>query len=204
MRHHPTMIRAAAAVSLIALAACAAPSAEVRELAEKTAANVGTLSVQLDRLQQNSREVAELRADNIARLHEANARLRARYEIDVELTKKTGDGGNLNLIKNVTAWRDKINAIMAKADGARAKKKKEILDGQTTLDSKKKALTGIAQALAALAKEDKPGDRVRFLKGFAKELQGELDKALEADTESAQAAKALLQKAKAEIGGSGN
>ena len=77
--------------------------------------------------------------------------------------------------------------------------KTQILATQTKLDTKSKALAEIAQALATLAKEDKLSDRVRFLKGYAKDLKKELDTALEADNKSAAAAKKLIDGAKAKL-----
>ena len=189
------------AMAALLMAGCTGSSSEVRRLAEKTGANVGVISAQLDRLEQNSREVAELRADNIARLHGANARLRARYEIDIELTRRSGGGANLGLVDQIRAWGDKVQAILAKAENAEAERKTQILATQTSLDTRKKALTKIAQGLAELANEEKAKDRVRFLSGFAKEVHAEFEKAVEADTRSAKAAKALLEKAKGNLGG---
>ena len=62
----------------------------MRQLADKTAANVGTISVHLARLDANSREMAQRRAANISALYAANSGLRERYELDVALTRKTG------------------------------------------------------------------------------------------------------------------
>lgn len=174
-------------------------SVEVRELADKTAANVGTISVHLQRLAQNSREVADLRAANISRLHAANARLRARYEYDLELTRMSGGEENLRLIPQIEAWKTRVEAIFEKAKGVEADRKKQILDGQAALDIKSKALSEIAQALSVMAQEDKPADRVRFLMGYAQDLKSELDKALAADDKAAKAAKELLETAKSEI-----
>ena len=180
------------------LAACTTPSG-VRKLADKTAANVGIISTQLQRLEQNSRGIAEFRAANIAQLHAANTELRARYEYDVELTKKGSGEGFLGLIRQIKDWGDKVKEIFAKAKDMEAKHKEKILATQTKLENKSKALAEIAQALATLAKEDKLSDRVRFLKGYAKDLKKELDTALEADNKSAAAAKKLLEGAKAKL-----
>jgi hypothetical protein len=177
------------------LAACATPP-EVRELADKTAANVGTISAHLRRLDQNSREIAEFRADNIAQLHAANTELRAQYEYDVELTKEASGAGFLALIDKIKAWAEKVEAIFAKGQNSDAALKARILDTQMKLDAKSKALAEIAQSLATLAKEDKVSDRVRFLKGYAQDLKKELDTAIDADDKSADAAKKLIKGAK--------
>ena len=180
------------------LTACGTPQ-EVRDLADRTAANVGTISAHLQRLGQNSKEIAVLRADNISRLHAINSEMQARYEYDIELTKKAGRGDNLTLIDQIKAWGEKVKKIFAKAEDMEAKHKEKILATQTKLENKSKSLAEVAQALAALAKEDKVADRLRFLKGYAKDLKKELDKSLEADNKSAEAAKSLLSSAKKKL-----
>ncbi len=180
------------------LVACSTPSG-VRNLADKTAANVGIIRTHLQRLEQNSAEIATLRAHNISRLHAANTELRARYKYDVELTKKASGEGFLGLIRQIKEWGDKVKEIFAKAENAEAALKTQILATRTELDTKSKALAEISQALATLAKEDKLSDRVRFLKGYAKDLKKELDTALEADNKSAAAAKTLIEGAKAKL-----
>ena len=180
------------------LVACTTPS-EVRDLADKTAANVGTISAHLRQLGQNSEEIATLRADNISRLHAVNTEMRARFEYDVELTKKASGQGFQTLIDQIKVWGDKVKEIFDKAKDTEAKRKQATLTTQTSLGDKSKALAEIAQALAALAQEEKPADRLRFLKGYAKDLKKELDTALEADNDSAKAAKKLLEEAKTEL-----
>lgn len=180
------------------LAACATPP-EVRELADKTAANVGTISTHLQRLDQNSREIADFRASNIAQLHAANTALRAQYEYDVELTKKSAGAGFLDLIEQIRAWGEKVGTIFAKGSNAEETLKAQVLSTQTNLDTKSKALSEIAQALATLAKEDTVSDRIRFLKGYAQDLKTELDAALETDDKSTAAAKKLIDGAKAKL-----
>lgn len=180
------------------VAACATPP-EVRKLADKTAANVGTISAHLRQLDQNSEEIATLRADNISRLHAINTEMQARYEYDVELTIKASGDGFQGLITQIKDWANKVKDIFAKAKDAEATRKQTILATQTKLSKKSKALAEIAQGLAALAQEDKPADRLRFLKGYAKDLKKELDAALEADNANTIAAKELLDSAKKKL-----
>ena len=71
------------------LLGCSTPQS-VRSLAERTAANAGVISAQLTRLAQESRQLADLRAANIAQLHAANTALRASYNYDLALTMKSG------------------------------------------------------------------------------------------------------------------
>jgi outer membrane murein-binding lipoprotein Lpp len=183
-------------VAGIFLVGCSGPAKEVLQLADKTAANVGTISAHLRQLSQNSREMAGLRADSIARLHQANAKLRADYEYDVELVRKSGDASNLALIGEIETWTKKVDDIFKKSEDVAEARRKLVLDTQSALDAKSKALSGIAQLLATLAKEDKPKDRVRFLKGFAEDLKSNLDRALKADDAGAKAATKLVDSTK--------
>ena len=78
------------ALTAVGLAGCGTPE-PVRELSEKTAANVIFVSEQLKQLERESREVAALRAANIARLHRVNEEFRAEYDFDRTLSEKVGD-----------------------------------------------------------------------------------------------------------------
>lgn len=182
----------------IFLSGCAS-NPEVKILADKTAANVGTISVHLQRLSENSREIAEKRAANISRLNAANAELRARYEYDIELTKMSDDGSNLKLIDNIKAWGQKVDEIFDKAAAVEIEHKKKVLATQKTLDVKSKSLAEIAQSLATIAKEEKSKDRIRFLKDYAKSLKNELDERLKKDDKTAKDANALINKVKKDI-----
>ena len=177
------------------LTACSTPQA-VLDLAENTAANIGVLSAQVARIGQESRQLTQVRSANIAQLHAANARLRASYNYDVELTKKAGGASNLNLIDTIKQWGAKVTAIFAAADNAEAERKEAILDSHTKLDSKSQALAKIASSLAGLAKEESAKDRGRFLVGFSKQLKTEVDRQFEQSNTSTTAAMQLIDELK--------
>lgn len=176
------------------------PSQPVQDLAEKTAANAGVISAQLNSLAQESRQLGDLRAANIAQLHAANTRLRASYNYDLALTKKSGEQTDLNLIPELEKWLKEVEAIFAAADHAEKERKAAILATQTELDTKSEALAEVAQALATLAKEESATHRVKFLAGYAKELKGEIDARLKQNDKSATNAKKLLEGLKDELG----
>ena len=177
------------------LTACTTPQA-VRELAEKTAANIGVLSTQVARVGQESRKLTQIRSANIAQLHAANARLRASYNYDVELTKKAGGASNLKLIDSIDQWAAKVTAIFAAADSAEAERKLEIIASHSKLDTKSQTLAEIASSLAGLAKKESANDRVRFLVGFSKQLKVEVDRQLEQSNASTAAAVMLIDELK--------
>ncbi len=186
--HFKTLI---CVLCLFLLAACSSTQS-VNNLAERTAANAGIISAQLNMLAQDSSQLADLRAANIAQLHASNTALRASYNYDLALTKKSGGQANLNLIDDLEEWHEKVNDIFEAADNAEEERKKAILDTQTKLVTKSEALTEIAQSLAALAKEESSVQRAIFLAGFARQLQTEIDKQLEQSNESSTLAKKLL------------
>ena len=185
----------ACTLCLSVLSACATPQ-PVRNLAERTATNAGVLSAQLNRLAQESGQLAELRAANIARLHAANTALRVSYNYDLALTKKSGAQTNLDLIPQLEAWLKEVDGIFKASDDAEKERKAAILATQTKLDTKSAGLGEIAQALATLAKEESVPQRASFLAGFAKELKEEIDTQLDQSNKSATHAKKLLDELK--------
>jgi hypothetical protein len=182
---------------VLVLSACATEQ-PVRNLAERTAANAGVISAQLKRLNHESSEVAELRATNIATLHAANAQLRANYNYDMALTKRSGGQSNLNLINLLETWGKEIDEIFKVAENAEKERKAAILSTQRALDPKSESLAQVAQALATLAKEESSEDRARFLAGYARQLDAETKTQLELNNRSATEAKKLLGQVKAQ------
>jgi len=184
------------ALLLLVLSACSTRQ-PVRDLAETTAANAGVVGAQLKRLAQESSELADLRATNIARLHAANAQLRANYNYDIALTKRSGGQSDLTLITLLEAWGKEVEDIFRAAENAEKERKAAILSTQTALDPKSESLTQVAQALATLAKEESSEDRARFLAGYARQLDAEIKTQLEQNNRSATEAKKLLGEVKA-------
>jgi hypothetical protein len=164
----------------------------VRDLAERTAANAGVISAQLGMLAQESSDLADQRAANVSRLHAANAQLRANYNYDVALTKRSGGQSNLNLIGLLESWGKEVDDIFKAAGDAERERKAAILATQKALDPKSESLGQIAQALATLAHEESGAQRATFLAGYARELAGEIKIQLEQSNKSSTAAKKLL------------
>jgi hypothetical protein len=188
---------------LAGLSACATDRAAER-LAEKTAANTGVISAHLRNLAQDSADLADRRAANVASLHATNARRRASYQYDLALTKKAGGSKNLALIEKVEAWGKEVDAIFKAAEGAEKDRRAAVLATQIALDTKSEALAQIAEALAALAKEDSTKDRAAFLAGYVIELGKEADAQLNQSNKSAVAAKQLLSDIQGRLGQPGN
>jgi hypothetical protein len=182
---------ATALLALAALSACAT-SRPPQDLAERTAANVGVIGSHLKRLSQDSSDLADLRATNVATLHAANAKRRAAYNYDLALTRKSGGDANLDLIPQLEAWSKEVDAVFKAADNAEKERKEAILGTQTSLDTRSEALAQIAEALAALAKSDSVADRARFLAGYAGQLRKEIDDRLARSDRSATEASHLL------------
>jgi len=197
-RHRHRSLPAIAVLATTALAGCSTPP-EVRELAGRTAATVGTISAHLRQLDQNSRDIATQRAAIVARLHSENARIRAEHEYDVELTRQTGGDANLKLIKALDEWAKKDQVRRADFAAIAAEREKRVLDAQQRLDTRTQALAEVAQGLAELAKEEKARDRASFLAGYARDLKKELDDALAQDDDTARAAKDLIDRTGKEL-----
>lgn len=191
------MIRLTSALVLCvaALSGCASSRAP-EQLAERTAANVGVIGANLKQLGHDGAELADLRATNVATLHAANAKRRAAYNYDLALTKRSGGSANLELIDQLEAWGQEVDTIFKAADNAEKERKAAVLGTQTALDTRSEALAQIAEALAALAKDDSVADRARFLGAYAGQLRKELDERLAQSDKSATEAKQLLNDVK--------
>lgn len=189
-------------VAIVLASACSACATypPVQQLAEHTAANAGVISSHLRELADASRELAERRAANVARLHAANAQRRAAYKYDVALTSKSGGDDNLKLIGTIQDWGTQVQEIFQATAAAEKDRKAEVLATQTALDTKAEALARIAQALATLARDDSAADRVRFLGGYARQLAAEIQSQLDQDTKSAKAANQLLNQVQDSLG----
>src|SRR5262245_61052725 len=148
-------------------------------------------------LAQDSRDLADLRATNISRLHAANTQLRANYNYDVALTKRSGGQANLSLISLLETWGKEVEEIFKVANEAEEERKTAILATQAALDPKSESLGQIAQALATLARDDSSGHRAKVLAGYARELAAEIKMQLDQSNASAVAAKKLLGGVKA-------
>jgi hypothetical protein len=183
--------RWAGGLALVLATGCATPSAP-QLLADRTAANAGVISAHLRTLARDSADLADLRAANIARLHAANAQSRASYNYDFALTKKSGGADNLDLMDQLDAWGKEVDGIFQAAANAERERKTAVLATQTALDTKSDALAQIAEALAALARDDSPAERAKFLAGYAREVGKDLDKQLAESNKSATEAKGLL------------
>ncbi len=114
-------IRRLAIVALVSslVWGCGTPT-EVRDLAEKTAANTSFVSTQLNLLAQDARLLAELRAANMARLHAATVEVQVRSTFDEALIEKSG--GSLSLVRDLVAWSTKIRTMFETAANAESKR----------------------------------------------------------------------------------
>ena len=178
-------IRRLAIVALVSslVWGCGTPT-EVRDLAEKTAANTSFVSTQLILLAQDTRLLAELRAANMARLHAATVEVQVRSTFDEALIEKSG--GSLSLVGDLTAWSTKIRTMFETAANAESERKELILKTQVPLDTPTKELGKVAEALADLAKDDNTKTRAKFIAAFIKQVVKEV-KAKKEQSEKAMA-----------------
>lgn len=179
--------------AVILLFGCATPDS-VHQLAEVTSANVGVLGTRLNQLSEESDRLYARRAENVAHMHSVNEQSRARYLYDVALTEKSGDKKDLDLKKELEAWKAEVDNIFAAAVGAEQRRRDSLLAGEVKIDTKAKDLQKIAETLAVLAKEESREERIRALRKFASEVRDDVKKELDSGTASANAAKNLLDK----------
>lgn len=181
----------ASAGAAILLFGCATPDS-VHQLAEVTSSNVGVFGTRLNQLSEESDRLYRMRAENVARMHAVNEQSRARYLYDLALTEKSGDKRDLDLKKELEAWKVEVDKIFAAAVGAEQQRRDALLAGEVKIDTKARALENIAETLSVFAKEESRKERVRALRKFASEVRDDAKNELDSGTASANAAKSLL------------
>ena len=189
----------ACAAAVLPLAGCATPDS-VHQLAEVTAANVGVLGSRMKQLAEESDRLFKRRADNVAHMHGVSAQSRADYDYDLALTSKARDNKDLELKAEIEAWKLQVDEIYATATNAEQERRDELLAREVKIDTKSQELQKIAESLSTLAREETREERVRSLGKFAKEVRDEVKKELDSGTKSANAAKNLLDEARAKFG----
>ncbi len=194
-RHRSARTLLGCAALAFAAAACTTPE-PVREMAEKTAVNVVFVNEQLKQLERESREIAALRATNIARLHRVNVEFKAEYDFDKALIAKVGDRNHLS---DLESWSEKVKKFHMDLDEIEREKQMEIEAARTRLTVRSKELAAVAEILAVLAEKESFKDRAKFLAGFVKEVSKEVQEKLEGGDETAKRAKAGLDALKAKL-----
>lgn len=190
-------VRPPLACALVALwvGACGTPG-PVRDMAEKTAANVIFVSKQLKQLERESQEIATLRAANIARLHRVNQEFQAEYDFDRALSEKVGDRNELSELES---WSEKVKKFHKDLDDIEQLKQREIEGTRVKLADRSKELAVVAEKLAVLAEKESLKDRAKFLAGFVKEVGAEVKARLDKGDELATRAKAGLDALKGKL-----
>ena len=191
-------VASAVAVLCSILYGCGTPP-EVGELAEATSANVSTIGAQLEIVSRESKRLAELRAQNVARLSGVNANFRARYRYYVALTRKSGEGADLDLIAALEAWSKEVEAIYAETRDVEGRRREAILSQQLTIDTKGRELRALAESLSGLARGRSAGERGKFLVGFIDEVNDDLKAKLKDGSEASERAKLLIEKTKSGV-----
>ncbi len=194
----------ALALSLLAggsVAACATPG-PVRDLTEKTGANVSFVSTQLRRLAQDSRRLADGRAGNAARLHAQTTNLKLGLEADTEILRKV-DNARVSKVRELQEFAGRIIQSHAESAKAETDRRTRIVAGQHALEAPGSQLSTVASGLAALAKEDEPRARLEFLAGFVQTVGKEVEDRQKDKQAATKAAEAGIDKGVAP-GGGGN
>ena len=99
-------------------------------------------------------------------------RPRAHRAYDIALTKKSGEGSDVDLKSDLQSWVKSIDQIFATAAEEEKKKRRDaLLAAQKTVDTKSPALQKAAETLAARAREETTAEHGRLLQKFAKDAQ---------------------------------
>jgi hypothetical protein len=196
-------------VSNAFVCACAAlvcgcqSSGPVRELAEKSSANAAAFQQQLAEMAAQSKALAARRAERIAAMDAFNAELDAYLKRELFMREKSlpaAEWARVSaLLKELAALRDQLAAIEAAAQLAENERRQAVLGLRTDLNTFQAAMRDAASSFDSLAKAPGGRERAEFLGKFVGEVHKEIQKALERNDATAQAAKAALDRIKAEF-----
>lgn len=174
---------------------CATPRA-VTELAERTSGNVSLVNSQLERLAQDSRRIAEVRAANIGRLQSDMSAVKLRYEVDLELLQRIGESYRVDQAKSLREFVNKIAKLREEATKAAREREARVIARHQALIVPAQQLNQVANDLAALGKEEDAKARLKFLAGFVESVVSEVK-------ERQQEKEGAVDKAKTEVEANG-
>lgn len=197
MRHHD-LRRAWICLLLVAVlgcVGCATPRA-VTELAERTSGNVSLVNSQLERLAQDSRRIAEVRAGNIGRLQSDMSAVKLRYEVDLELLQRVGESYRVDQARSLREFVNKIAKLREEATKAAREREARVIARHQALVVPAQQLNQVANDLAALGKEEDAKARLKFLSGFVESVVSEVK-------ERQQEKEGVVDKAKTEVEANG-
>lgn len=157
----------------VAVTGCATPPA-VRQLAERTGGNVSLINTQLQMLVRESRRIAEVRAANVGRLQADVSEVKLRYDIDVEVMQRTGEGERISQAKELREFVEKL--VKLQDDAARAAREREarVIARYQALAIPSKQLNEITSELVILGKDEDVTARVKFISAYAESVAAEV------------------------------
>ncbi len=157
------------------------------------ATNIIFASEALKQLERESREIAALRAANVARLHQSNEELRAKIDFNRVVSEVAGGRVRFPVLE---AWSERLKELGKYPDD---KKQREIDVARIGLVDWSNDLAIVAEKLAVLAEEVSFEERGKFLAGFFKEVSVEVQVKLEEGDDLAKRAKAGLDALNAKL-----
>ena len=185
-----------------ALLGCQTPSA-VYELAEKSSANAGTFQQRLGEMAAQSKSLAASRAEHVAAMDAFNAEFDSYLKRELYMREKSLSAAEWAkvqaLLKELVALRDQLIAIEATAQFAQKERRQAVLGLHTDLNTFHAAMRDTANALNALAKRESDRERAEFFGKFLGEVRKDINKELESNDATAQAAKEVLDRIKKEF-----
>ena len=159
-----------------ALTACTTPE-PLRQLTHETGDNAVALSVQLERLGQQSRAIAADRADAIARLSREVVEADAILLNDQTLYKEANDSGKLTQFNEVKRISDAVTKTVVDARGTAERELSTIMREQGALDTKSKELGVVGTDLLTMAQDDNLSARAAFFGKFVTAVADDVKKA---------------------------
>jgi hypothetical protein len=152
---------------------CATPG-PVLQLAERTSGNVSLVNTQLEMLAKESRRIAEVRAANVGRLQADVSEVKLRYDIDLEVMRRTGETERINQAKELREFVERLAKLREDAAKAARDREERVIARYQALAVPSKQLNEVANELAILGKDEDLTARVKFLSAYAESVAAEV------------------------------
>ena len=195
-RHFPGVV--IATMLSFPLAACETPP-DVLELTSKTSVNVALVGRGIQDFADTNKQLTEARAKEMAQLDRLILGLS--YDKDeLDAMRLAGEFREVKVYENLVKHANKATARFLAAVETEKTRRQEILATQADLSVPSKELASVSKKLAALAKKETAKDRIKFLIGFVKSVNDEIEEAKKAQKKAESKVKDKLDQKSRDVG----
>jgi hypothetical protein len=177
-----------ALIAILAVSGCSTPRS-VRQLSDRTSANLASLSDQLKRFAEGHANIAEARAQTYAGEIRAVSELRQRLDNLIAIKKISGQGDVLTSFQEILEESDRQAAAHAALLAEQQKTFAEVTVSLEKVSVPSKQLDELSKNLSSLTANESLTDRAKALYQFYSDVRKETEKKLKDQDDKSKALK---------------